>query len=119
MKNSLLGKDPVLPEHIRKTLSRVMIGEIAMKIVIAPDSFKESLTADEVASAIASGFRKVFPDAEIVNVPLADGGEGTVRALIAATGGKIIKKQVTGPLAIRYPRDRFLRAPWRWKNGGY
>jgi len=98
MKNSLLGKDPVLPEHIRKTLSRVMIGEIAMKIVIAPDSFKESLTADEVASAIASGFRKVFPDAEIVNVPLADGGEGTVRALIAATGGKIIKKQVTGPL---------------------
>lgn len=69
-----------------------------MKIVIAPDSFKESLTAEEVSAAIARGLRTVFSDAEIVEVPLADGGEGTVQALVAATGGRIIEKKVTGPL---------------------
>lgn len=47
-----------------------------MKIVIAPDSFKESLTALEVAEAIETGFKKVFPQAEYVKLPMADGGEG-------------------------------------------
>lgn len=57
-----------------------------MKIVIAPDSYKESLSASEVAQAIEKGFREIFPDAQYVSVPVADGGEGTVEAMIAATG---------------------------------
>jgi glycerate 2-kinase len=69
-----------------------------MKIVIAPDSFKESLTAKEVSDAVASGFRKVFPEANLVKVPMADGGEGTVESLVDATGGEIITCTVTGPL---------------------
>lgn len=69
-----------------------------MKIVIAPDSFKESLTALEVAESIEKGFKRVFPDAEYVKVPMADGGEGTVQSLVDATGGEIIRKRVTGPL---------------------
>jgi glycerate kinase len=69
-----------------------------MKIVIAPDSFKESLTALEASEAIEKGFRKLLPDAEIIKVPMADGGEGIVQSLIDATNGKIAKKQVTGPL---------------------
>ena len=69
-----------------------------MKIVIAPDSFKESLSALEVAKAIESGFREIFPQAEYVKLPVADGGEGTVEAMVAATGGRVIKVNVTGPL---------------------
>ena len=52
-------------------------GYITMKIVIAPDSYKESLSATEVAQAIEKGFREIFPDAQYVSVPVADGGEGT------------------------------------------
>src|SRR5690606_4625455 len=69
-----------------------------MKIVIAPDSYKESLSASEVAQAIERGFREVFPDAEYVSVPVADGGEGTVEAMIAATQGTEQHVEVTGPL---------------------
>jgi glycerate kinase len=69
-----------------------------MKIVIAPDSFKESLSALQVASAIEAGMREVWPDAEYVKVPVADGGEGTVQAMIDATGGKLVEHAVTGPL---------------------
>jgi len=69
-----------------------------MKIVIAPDSYKESLSALEVACAIESGFRQIFPDAEYVKIPLADGGEGTVEAMVAATRGRVITVDVTGPL---------------------
>ena len=69
-----------------------------MKVVIAPDSFKESLSALQVAAAIEAGMREVFPDAEYVKVPVADGGEGTVQALIDATGGSRIEQSVTGPL---------------------
>jgi glycerate 2-kinase len=69
-----------------------------MKIVIAPDSFKESLTSVEVAAEIEAGFREILPDAEYVKVPIADGGEGTVEALMAATGGRVLQQQVTGPL---------------------
>ncbi|WP_395945654.1 glycerate kinase [Brevundimonas sp.] len=69
-----------------------------MKIVIAPDSFKESLSAAEAVDCIRAGFLAVFPDAEIVGVPVADGGEGTVDALVAATGGRLIRRTVTGPL---------------------
>jgi len=69
-----------------------------MKIVIAPDSFKESLSALQVAAAIEAGMREVFPDAEYVKLPVADGGEGTVQALIDATAGRRVEQRVTGPL---------------------
>ncbi|MBM6608004.1 glycerate 2-kinase [Enterobacteriaceae bacterium RIT814] len=69
-----------------------------MKIVIAPDSYKESLSATEVAQAIEKGFREIFPEAEYVSVPVADGGEGTVEAMIAATNGALQYAAVTGPL---------------------
>lgn len=69
-----------------------------MKIVIAPDSYKESLSALEVAAAIEAGFSEIFPDAEYVKIPVADGGEGTVEAMVAATQGSIVRLTVTGPL---------------------
>lgn len=69
-----------------------------MKIVIAPDSYKESLSAQEVATQIEAGFREIFPDASYVKLPVADGGEGTVEAMVAATQGRIVEVQVTGPL---------------------
>ncbi|MBW7981193.1 glycerate kinase [Enterobacillus tribolii] len=69
-----------------------------MKIVIAPDSYKESLSALDVATQIEAGFREVFPDAQYVKLPVADGGEGTVEAMVAATQGKIVDVMVTGPL---------------------
>lgn len=69
-----------------------------MKIVIAPDSFKESLSALEVATQIEAGFRDVFPTWTYVKVPVADGGEGTVAALVAATGGRLVRHTATGPL---------------------
>ncbi|GEA14934.1 MAG: glycerate 2-kinase [Moorella sp. (in: firmicutes)] len=68
------------------------------RIVIAPDSFKESLDAPAVAAAIAEGIKRVFPEAETVTVPMADGGEGLTTTLVAATGGRIITTTVTGPL---------------------
>lgn len=69
-----------------------------MKIAIAPDSYKESLTSLEVADAIEAGFRDIFPDADYVKIPVADGGEGTVQAMIAATNGRAMRIPVTGPL---------------------
>ena len=62
-----------------------------MRIVIAPDSFKECLSATQVAFAISEGIRKTVPEAEIICIPIADGGEGTVEALVTATDGKIIQ----------------------------
>ena len=58
-----------------------------MKIVIAPDSFKESLSAEKCCQAIKAGFSTLFPDANYICLPIADGGEGTVDAMVAATGG--------------------------------
>ncbi|MCW8354909.1 MULTISPECIES: glycerate kinase [Marinomonas] len=72
-----------------------------MKIVIAPDSFKESLTALDVANAIEAGFRQVFPRADYLKVPMADGGEGTVQSMVDATQGHFIDLEVTGPLGNR------------------
>ncbi|PVD45502.1 glycerate kinase [Serratia liquefaciens] len=68
------------------------------KVVIAPDSFKESLSALEVAEAIERGFRQIFPQVHYVKLPMADGGEGTVDSMVAATGGEIVRVTVTGPL---------------------
>ena len=69
-----------------------------MKIIIAPDSFKESLSAPEVCEAIEAGFQKVFPNATYTHLPIGDGGEGTVQSVVDATDGTIISLSVKGPL---------------------
>lgn len=69
-----------------------------MKIVIAPDSFKGSLTAKQVADAIAAGVSKALPDSEIIMKPMADGGEGTLQCLVDATDGKLLQATVKNPI---------------------
>ncbi|MBU3192103.1 glycerate kinase [Clostridium bowmanii] len=69
-----------------------------MKFVLAPDSFKESMTAKEVAEAMERGIKKAIPHAQCVKVPMADGGEGTVQSLVDATEGELYKVMVKGPL---------------------
>ncbi|PWW37998.1 MULTISPECIES: glycerate kinase [Paenibacillus] len=66
--------------------------------VLAPDSFKESMTAKEVCVAMEKGLRKIYPAASYVHVPMADGGEGTVQSLVDASGGVIHQREVSGPL---------------------
>jgi glycerate 2-kinase len=70
----------------------------AMKVVIAPDKFKGSLTAAQAAEAMCRGVLAACPGAEVDRVPMADGGEGTVDALVTATGGQFREASVTGPL---------------------
>lgn len=72
-----------------------------MRIVVAPDSYKGSVSALEVANAMARGIHAVFGDAEVRKVPIADGGEGTVEALVTATEGQLRTNTVTGPLGDR------------------
>lgn len=72
-----------------------------MKIILAPDSFKENLTSLQVAAAFEKGIKRVLPKANCIKVPMADGGEGTVQSLVDATGGKFLRKQVTGPAGNR------------------
>ncbi|MEH3024100.1 MAG: glycerate kinase [Pseudomonas oryzihabitans] len=79
-----------------------------MKIVIAPDSFKESLSAAGVARALARGLRQALPDAELIECPLGDGGEGTLDAVLAATSGEGRRARVTGPLGEP------VTARWGW-----
>ena len=67
--------------------------------ILAPDSFKESMTAEQACQAMEKGIRQSMPDATCIHVPMADGGEGTVDALIAALGGVRIECEVTGPLS--------------------
>ena len=69
-----------------------------MKFVLAPDSFKESMTSMEACLAMEKGIKKVFKDAECIKVPMADGGEGTVDALVNATEGQLVEIEVTNPL---------------------
>lgn len=69
-----------------------------MRIIVAPDSFKGSVSALGVAEAMARGIRAVFAEASIHLIPIADGGEGTVEALVAATGGQLRHSEVRGPL---------------------
>jgi glycerate kinase len=68
------------------------------RIVIAMDSFKGSLTAVQACAAVARGIHRERPDIEIVERPMADGGEGTARTFIAAAGGEWVAEQVMGPL---------------------
>src|SRR5207302_9686922 len=69
-----------------------------MKVVVAPNAFKGSLTAPEAAAAIAAGVRQAMPDADVVEVPVADGGDGTVEALVTARRGELREVEVEGPL---------------------
>src|SRR5438128_10984204 len=69
-----------------------------MRVVVAPNAFKGTLTASEAAAAIALGVREIFPDADIVEVPVADGGDGTLEALVSANYGDYRAAQVEGPL---------------------
>jgi len=68
------------------------------KVLIAPDSYKESLSALEVIQAIEEGFKQIFPNWTYEKVPMADGGEGTTRSLVDATNGTIKKANICGPL---------------------
>jgi glycerate 2-kinase len=77
-----------------------------MRILIAPQALKGSLSAAETAHAIATGVQAATPDATVTELPIADGGEGTVEAMVAATDGKIIPVRVTGPLGE--PVDAFF-----------
>lgn len=67
-------------------------------IVLAPDSFKESMTAKEVCVAMERGIKKVNSNIQCIHVPMADGGEGTMQSLVDATGGRVYSKEVVGPL---------------------
>lgn len=79
-----------------------------MKIVTAPDSFKESMSAEQACAAMERGVVAVFPDAEVVAVPMADGGEGTVDALVAGLGGDLRTTSVVGPMGEP------TQARWGW-----
>ena len=72
-----------------------------MHIVVAPDSYKGSVSAVEVALAMERGILTVFPSAKVRKIPIADGGEGTVEALVTATGGQYRSNEVAGPLGER------------------
>lgn len=78
-----------------------------MKFVLAPDSFKESMTSKEACDAIEKGIRKVIKNAEIIKVPMADGGEGTVEALVTSTNGEFIETLVTHPLGKEKVKARY------------
>lgn len=69
-----------------------------VKIIIAPDSFKGSLSAPQAAMAIETGIKRALPDANTVLVPVADGGEGTMESLITSTEGRVVEVDVTGPM---------------------
>lgn len=77
-----------------------------MLIVIAPDSYKGSLSAIDVAAAMRDGAKTVFPQAQFDMIPIADGGEGTVEALVAATSGSLRESSVKNPLG------RAISASW-------
>ena len=79
-----------------------------MKIIIAPDSFKDSLSAEGVAQAIAEGLAQVWPEAQLVQCPMADGGEGTVESVLAACQGELRRQSVKGPLGAT------VDAHWGW-----
>jgi len=70
----------------------------SLRILVAPNAFKESLTAIEAAEAISRGIQKVLPEARITSLPIADGGDGTLEAVVSGTGGKILRARVLDPL---------------------
>jgi glycerate kinase len=83
-----------------------------MHFIVAPDSYKGSVSAVEVALAMERGILQVFPSAKVRKIPIADGGEGTVEALVTATGGQYRSNEVAGPLGER------IQAAWGVLGGG-
>lgn len=79
-----------------------------MKVVCAPDSYKEALSAVDAAAALARGVRGVLPSADVVELPVADGGEGTTETLMAALGGQLIAVDITDALG----RPRTAELGW-------
>ena len=77
-----------------------------MKIIIAPQSFKGSLTAKEATNIILDSAKSVFPNAELIGLPIADGGDGTLETIIDATNGELINSNVKGP------DNRIVEASW-------
>ena len=75
--------------------------------ILAPDSFKESMTAEQACQAMQRGIQKVFADAHFIHVPMADGGEGTVDALVSCLNGQMIDCEVTGPLSTQKVKTYF------------
>jgi hypothetical protein len=80
-----------------------------LKILVAPNAFKESLSAIDAARSIAKGVRRGLPNARITEVPIADGGDGTLEAVISGTGGRILRTKVTGPLGNRITAEYGMR----------
>jgi len=83
-----------------------------LRVVVAPDSFKESLSAVEVAAAMADGIREAAPDADIVSIPMADGGEGSLAAVLAATGGE---RRLA---VVKDANGQPCKAAWGWLGDG-
>ena len=77
-----------------------------MKFLFASDSFKGSLTSAQTIELLTKAARQVFPDCECCGIPVADGGEGTVDAVIAATGGRMVYAEVHDPRPFRFFRRR-------------
>jgi glycerate kinase len=77
-----------------------------MKIIVAPQAFKGSLKAHEVTVAMVEGVKTAEPDSEVISLSMADGGEGTVKAMVEATGGRFMTTEVRGPL------DDKVNATW-------
>lgn len=73
-------------------------GGVSVKIVVAPDSFKGAITAREICTAVKTGVHHVFPEADVIELPLADGGEGTMETLVLTSRGTFIELEVKGPL---------------------
>jgi glycerate 2-kinase len=90
-----LGADPSGPGDLEEGARQ---GEDAVRVVIAPDKFKGTLSAPQAAAAIAAGVTRARPEAEIVILPVADGGDGTAEVMRAAIGGEVDEIVVTGPL---------------------
>lgn len=76
-----------------------------MKIVVAPDSFKGSLSAQEICMAVKKGILIVFPQAEVTELPLADGGEGIMESMVYSSNGWIHKREVHDPLSRKIEAD--------------
>ena len=71
-----------------------------MKVIVAMDSFKGSLSSNELANSVEQGIKRVYPDAEVIKIPVADGGEGTVESLVEGTDGNFVEVSVANPLLI-------------------
>ena len=79
-------------------------GVIMMKILAAFDSFKESMTSIEACNVMEKAIKKIKSDAVVIKVPMADGGEGTVEALVNSTGGTFVETEVLNPLFLKLIR---------------